>query len=507
MKKVALLILDGWGISNNPTNSAINLAKTPNIDFYEKKYPKTTLSASGLDVGLPDGQMGNSEVGHINLGSGRIIYQNLEKINFSIKNNTFNKNKILQKYFEYSKNNNINVHLIGLVSDGGVHSHINHLNALIDLTQKFKLKKVYIHAFTDGRDANSRSGFFFIKSLICKIKNTTAKIATICGRYYAMDRDKRWDRIKIAYDAMVNKIGEFYENPKIAIEKSYKLGITDEFIKPIIITEKGDPIAQINNGDIVISFNFRTDRTRQITQALSQEDFPIFNLKKLKLHYITMTEYDNKFKNIEVIYSEKPIVNTLGEILEKNKKTQIRIAETEKYPHVTFFFSGGKETKYNGEKRIICESPKNISTYDLKPEMSAFKITNLIIKEINKNPVDFICLNFANADMVGHTGNMNATIKACEVVDKCVGQIVNALFKYYTIFILSDHGNADLLINPDGSPNTQHTTNLVPFILIDYNKKYILKTGRLCDIAPSILSILKIKIPEEMTGNIIVEYK
>lgn len=506
MKRLALLILDGWGISNNPKVSAINLGKTPNMDFFLNKYPNTRLSASGLDVGLPNGQMGNSEVGHINLGAGRIVYQNLVKINLAIEKNTFFKKTVLQECFKYSKIGKRKIHLIGLLSDGGVHSHINHLKALIDAAEINKLNEVYIHAFTDGRDSDPRSGKKFIKDIIEKTKNTKVQLASICGRYYAMDRDKRWERIKVAYDAIVNQVGFFSETPINFMEKLYQEGITDEFIKPIIILKNGYPVTKIEDKDVVICFNFRTDRSRQITEVISQKNFLNFGMKKLNVNYITMTDYDPSYKNIKVIFRENSVINTLGEILEKKHKTQIRIAETEKYPHVTFFFSGGKEERYQGEKRIICQSPKDVPTYDLKPEMAAFDIKNLIIREIHKNPTDFICLNFANADMVGHTGNMQSTIKACEVVDQCVGEVVSvALKSNYTLFILSDHGNSDLMINPDGSPNTQHSNNPVPFIVIDNNKKYKLTPGKLGDIAPSILNILGIEIPQEMTGNIIVQ--
>lgn len=507
MKKVALLILDGWGIASDAKVSAIDLANTPNMDFYIKNYPNTRLSTSGLDVGLPEGQMGNSEVGHMNLGAGRVVYQNLEKINLAIKNGTFSCEKVLLDAFSFAKNNNKKVHLIGLVSDGGVHSHINHLITLINITQEFELERVYIHAFTDGRDCDPQSGKRFIQEIIEKTQHTSVELATICGRYYAMDRDKRWERVKLAYNMMVNQIGIFSNNPIKSILDSYNQGVTDEFIKPIILTKNGNPITKIENGDVVFCFNFRTDRGREITEVLSQKNFPEFKMKKLKLCYITMTEYDQTFKNIQVVYPEKALTNTLGEILEKNKKTQIRVAETEKYPHVTFFFSGGKEKKYYGERRVLCQSPKDVATYDLKPEMAAFDIKERLIKEISKHLPDFICLNFANADMVGHTGNILATIDACEIVDQCVGEIVKSILstKEYTIFILSDHGNSDLMINPDGTPNTQHSNNPVPFIVIDNSERYQLIPGKLADIAPSILNIMKIQIPKEMTGSIIVK--
>jgi 2,3-bisphosphoglycerate-independent phosphoglycerate mutase len=506
MKRVALLILDGWGIAQDKSVSAVDLANTPNMDKLLQEYPNATLSTSGLDVGLPEGQMGNSEVGHMNLGAGRVVYQNLAKINVAIKNNTFSKEKELQKTLTYVKENNKKLHLIGLVSDGGVHSHINHLKALIDATQEFELPQVYIHAFTDGRDCDPKSGKGFIQEIVDYTSNRTAKLASVVGRYYAMDRDKRWERVNEAYQVMVNAVGIKTENPVQEIENSYSQDITDEFIKPVVVTENGNPIAKIENGDVVICFNFRTDRGREITEVLSQKDFTEFGMKKLDLYYVTMTEYDETFQNVEVIYREDLLTKTLGEVLESNNKSQIRIAETEKYPHVTFFFSGGNEKEYNGERRILCQSPKDVATYDLKPEMAAYDIKNAIVKEMNENPADFICLNFANADMVGHTGSIEAAIKACETVDTCVGEVVEAgLNNGYTLFIIADHGNSDLMINPDGTPNTQHTTNPVPFIVVDKNIKFLVSDGKLGDIAPSILSVLGLEIPEEMTGNVIVK--
>ena len=506
MKRVALLILDGWGIAQDKSVSAVDLANTPNMDKLLQEYPNATLSTSGLDVGLPEGQMGNSEVGHMNLGAGRVVYQNLAKINVAIKNNTFSKEKELQKTLTYVKENNKKLHLIGLVSDGGVHSHINHLKALIDATQEFELPQVYIHAFTYGRGCDPKSGKGFIQEIVDYTSNRTAKLASVVGRYYAMDRDKRWERVNEAYQVMVNAVGIKTEDPVREIENSYSQNVTDEFIKPVVVTENGNPIAKIENGDVVICFNFRTDRGREITEVLSQKDFTEFGMKKLDLYYVTMTEYDETFQNVEVIYREDLLTKTLGEVLESNNKSQFRIAETEKYPHVTFFFSGGNEKEYNGERRILCQSPKDVATYDLKPEMAAYDIKNAIVKEMNENPADFICLNFANADMVGHTGSIEAAIKACETVDTCVGEVVEAgLNNGYTLFIIADHGNSDLMINPDGTPNTQHTTNPVPFIVVDKNTKYAVSDGKLGDIAPSILSVLGLEIPEEMTGNVIVK--
>ncbi|MCB9201563.1 MAG: 2,3-bisphosphoglycerate-independent phosphoglycerate mutase [Flavobacteriales bacterium] len=506
MKKTALIILDGWGIAKDKSVSAIDLANTPNMDSYLKNYPNATLSTSGLDVGLPDGQMGNSEVGHMNLGAGRVVYQNLAKINIAIEKNTFSKEEEIQKTFQFAKDNNKKVHFIGLVSDGGVHSHINHLKALIAAADEYGLDNVFVHAFTDGRDCDPKSGKEFIQEIVDYSADKSAKLASIVGRYYAMDRDKRWARVKLAYDVMVNAVGVQTENPVEAIQNSYNEDVTDEFIKPIVVTEKGNPVAKIEEGDVVICFNFRTDRGREITEVLSQKDFEEFGMKKLDLYYVTMTEYDETFKNVHVIYKEDLLHNTMGEVLETNNKTQVRIAETEKYPHVTFFFSGGNEKEYKGERRIMCPSPQDVATYDLKPEMAAYDIKNAIVKDIKENPADFICLNFANADMVGHTGSMEAAIKACEVVDECLGEVVNAgLEQDYALFVIADHGNSDMMKNPDGTPNTQHTTNPVPFVVIDKNKKYEVSDGKLGDIAPSILNVMGIDIPKEMTGNIIVK--
>lgn len=497
------MILDGWGLNPNPETSAIAKANTPFIDSCFTKYPNSTLITYGLDVGLPEGQMGNSEVGHMNLGAGRVVYQNLVRINMAVTDKSFIKEKVLSSEFQFARDNNKKVHFIGLVSDGGVHSHINHLFGLLDAAAEYGLTdNVYIHAFTDGRDCDPHSGKKFIENLIEHTRHSTGKLASIIGRYYSMDRDKRWERIKLAYDLIVKGIGERCINPVDALSKSYAEGITDEFLRPLIVDEAG----VIEEGDVVINFNFRTDRGREITEVLTQKDFDEFGMKKLSIRYITLTNYDKSFQGVQVIYDENEIPNTLGEVLETHGKTQIRIAETEKYPHVTFFFSGGREKEFAGEKRILCPSPKEVPTYDLKPEMSAFEITKHIIPEINQQSADFICLNFANTDMVGHTGVFEAAVQAAETVDHCVESITKtALENNYTILILADHGNADVMVNPDGSPNTQHSTNLVPLILIQNEKKYSLSDGKLGDIAPTILKLLDIPIPEEMTGNILIK--
>ena len=501
-KKVILIIMDGWGLGKVKSSDAIQHAKTPFVSSLYNKYPNSTLITCGEDVGLPDGQMGNSEVGHLNLGAGRIVYQELQRINVAIKTGEFTASPILLAAIDFAKQNNKPLHLIGLVSDGGVHSHTNHLKALTTLCASKGLTNVLIHAFTDGRDTDPKSGLGFLNDLQNHLNISTGKIATVTGRYYAMDRDKRWERVKLAYDGLVNGIAEKTTDILGALKKSYSNNITDEFIKPIANSTIENP--KINDGDAVICFNFRTDRCREITQVLTQTDFPDFGMKKLNLHYTTMTQYDHTYKNVQVVFETDDLKNTLGEILQQNNKTQIRIAETEKYPHVSFFFSGGREKEFTGEKRIMIQSPK-VATYDLQPEMSAYEVTNAIVKEIENNPTDFICLNFANADMVGHTGVWDAVIKAVETVDICVEKVAAAALKQdYAVFILADHGNADYEINEDGSPNTAHTLNLVPFFIVDNNWKGNIKNGKLGDIAPTILTMMGLPIPKEMSGNILI---
>jgi len=500
-KKVILMILDGWGKSPDPKVSAIDNANTPYIDSLYTKYPNAQLRTDGLNVGLPEGQMGNSEVGHMNLGAGRIVYQDLAKINLAVASKTMRIEKPLLDAFHYAKENNKPVHFLGLVSDGGVHSHTSHLRGLIDASQDFGLEKVYVHAFTDGRDVDPKSGIKYIEDLQNYISNTTVKIASVIGRYYAMDRDKRWERIKLAYDLIVNGFGKKALNPILAMKESYENNITDEFVEPVaIVDENNDPIAKIQNDDVVIFFNFRTDRGRELTEALSQKDFHEQNMHKLNLYYVTMTNYDDTYQNVHVIYDKDNLTETLGEVIEKAGKTQIRIAETEKYPHVTFFFSGGREIPFVGETRILRNSPK-VATYDLQPEMSAFELTAALVPELQKGSVDFVCLNFANGDMVGHTGDMQAAIKACEAVDVCVKKVTEtALENDYTTIIIADHGNCETMINPDGSPNTAHTTNPVPIIMVD-NQKINVHNGVLGDIAPTILELMGIEKPTVMTGK------
>ena len=502
-KKTVLIILDGWGLGDTSKSDAIYNANTPFVDSLYTKYPHSELKTFGQYVGLPKGQMGNSEVGHLNIGAGRIVYQDLAKINLSCEDNSIAQMENLKKSFAYAVQNKKPLHLIGLVSDGGIHSHQNHLYKLCQLANKAGVKNVFIHAFTDGRDCDPKSGKGFIKKLEQNLFG--AKIASVCGRYYAMDRDKRWERIKLSYDLMIKAKGEKSQNLQASIQNSYNNGVTDEFIKPLIaVDEKNQPIAQIKEDDAVICFNFRTDRCRQITTVLTQTSFPEFEMDTLNLHYTTLTNYDKTFKNIEVIYDKENIKNTLGEVLEQNKKSQIRIAETEKYPHVTFFFSGGREKEFVGEKRIIVNSPK-VPTYDLQPQMSAPEVTATIISELEKGATDFVCLNFANPDMVGHTGNYNAIVKAIETVDVCTQKVVEAGLKNdYAFLIIADHGNADFAINTDGTPNTSHSTNPVPCFALNtgFNK---IENGKLADIAPTILQIMGIKAPNEMTGKSLIK--
>lgn len=504
-KPAILIIMDGWGHGKVRKADAVALANTPFVSSLYQRYPNSELTACGKLVGLPEGQMGNSEVGHLNIGAGRIVHQELQRINVAVEEGNLAKNKVLLDALKRAKDKNRKLHFIGLVSDGGVHSHINHLKALATIAHEHKLSQVYIHAFTDGRDTDPKSSIGFLKELQKHLDQTTGAIASVTGRYYAMDRDKRWERVKLAYDAMVKGKGKKTKDIFEAIQQSYDDDVTDEFIKPIIHTDDQDqPLATIESGDVVICFNFRTDRCRQITQVLTQEDIPDQDMKKLDLDYITMTEYDKGFKNIPVLFENKDLVMTIGEVLEKADKKQIRIAETEKYPHVTFFFSGGKETEFKGESRIMIPSPK-VATYDLQPEMSAHKVTSALLPEIEKKGADFICLNFANADMVGHTGVWDAVIKAVETVDHCVEQVVTAALKSdYRIFLTADHGNSDFEVNPDGSPNTAHSLNQVPFFIISDDFKGKIKDGKLGDIAPTILHFMDLPIPEEMTGNLLV---
>lgn len=505
-KKVLLIILDGWGLGTVPVADAVNLADTPFFDKVHKEYPSTTLVTFGNEVGLPDGQMGNSEVGHLNIGGGRIVYQDLLKIDNAISDGLLPKNEALQNAIAYANKNGKAIHLLGLLSDGGVHSQIRHLKALCDIFDENQTQ-TYIHAFTDGRDTDPKGGEAYLTDLEEYLKGMEkVEVASICGRYYAMDRDERWERIKLAYDLLTKGEGQKATNLVEAIKKSYEDGVTDEFIKPIVkVNDKNEPVAQIQEGDVVLCFNFRTDRCRQITRALHQENFEEHGMQKMNLHYVTMTEYNKNFKGIDILFKDENLKNTLGEVLEANNKTQLRAAETEKYPHVTFFFSGGREDAFKGEERIIAPSPK-VATYDLQPEMSANELTEKVREALQNKKPDFAVINYANPDMVGHTGVMEAVQIAVETADKCAKQLTEvALENDYSIIIIADHGNADFMINEDGTPNTAHTKNLVPMIFIDSDYRPKLKKGKLGDIAPSILHLMDIDSPKEMTGNVLFE--
>ena len=508
-QKVLLMILDGWGMTQNPEVSAVAQAKTPFMDALPHQYPNAQLLTHGPHVGLPDGQMGNSEVGHMNLGAGRIVYQDLAKINRAVEQGSIDQEPELQKAFDYAIQNGKSIHFLGLLSDGGVHAHVDHLKALIKAAAKAKVPNILVHGFTDGRDVDPKSAPTYVQALQPTLAETGAHLASLIGRYYAMDRDQRWERVKKAYDLLVHGVGQITTDPITALEDSYTKGITDEFIEPMVVqntlADHSDPVdATIKSFDVVIFFNFRTDRGRELTQVLSQTAFEQFDMKPLDLYYCTLTNYDDTFKNIKVVYDKDNLQDTLGETIAKAGKTQIRIAETEKYPHVTFFFNGGRETPFDGENRILCPSPK-VATYDLMPEMSAFEIRDKIMPEIAQENADFICLNFANPDMVGHTGDINAAIKACETVDQCVSEIVPLALEHgYSTLIIADHGNSETMVNPDGSPNTAHTTNPVPLILVDQSIKYI-RSGVLGDIAPTILKLMDLDIPEAMTQSPLID--
>jgi 2,3-bisphosphoglycerate-independent phosphoglycerate mutase len=503
-KKVALLILDGWGLGDQSEADAIFNANTPFFDNCLKKFPNSSLKTYGEHVGLPTGQMGNSEVGHLNIGAGRVVYQDFSRINNAVADNSIAENKTILDAFSYAKANHVAVHFMGLVSDGGVHSHQKHLYKLCELATEKKLTNVFVHAFTDGRDCDPKSGKGHLEKLEKNIANSSAELVSVIGRYYAMDRDNRWERIKLAYDLLLNGTGEKSSDLINSVQNSYQNNLTDEFIQPIVkIDEHGAVKGRIKENDVVICFNYRTDRCREITIALTQENLTEHGMKTIPLYYVTMTNYNKNFKNVHVIYDKENIKNTLGEVLEANNKTQIRIAETEKYPHVTFFFSGGREAEFKGEKRLIAKSP-NVATYDLQPEMSAEEVTQKIIPEIENQTADFICLNFANTDMVGHTGVYSAITAAAEKVDSCVERIVTAgMANNYSFIIIADHGNADFALNADGSPNTAHTINPVPCIIIDKEVSFV-KEGKLADIAPTVLKLLAVNIPQEMTGEILI---
>ena len=500
-KRVVLMILDGWGISPNPAVSAVAQANTPFVDSLSTAAVHNVLHTDGMHVGLPEGQMGNSEVGHVNLGAGRVVYQDLAKINMAVTQDTLKDEAVLKDAFAHAEANNKSVHFLGLVSDGGVHAHINHIEGLLKAAHNAKVPKSYVHAFTDGRDVDPKSGVAFLSQVQEICAATNAHLASVVGRYFAMDRDQRWERVKKAYDLLVHGTGTQTENLAQTMQANYDGGTTDEFIEPIALPENGEVTSsRIKEGDVVIFFNFRTDRGRQLTQALSQMPFPAQDMEPLSLYYVTLTNYDESFKDVNVVYDKENIQQTLGEVLAAAGKKQIRIAETEKYPHVTFFFNGGREEPFDGEERILCPSPK-VATYDLQPEMSAFDIRDAIVPKLKARATDFVCLNFANPDMVGHTGDMAAAIKACETVDACTAEVVAAAKEGgYSVIIIADHGNCDTMINPDGSPNTAHTTNLVPVYLIDNDAKSI-DEGALCDIAPTVLELMGIEQPAAMTAK------
>jgi 2,3-bisphosphoglycerate-independent phosphoglycerate mutase len=500
-RKVLLMILDGWGLGDGSKADVIANMPTPNMDCLAKEYPNSRLFASGEDVGLPDGQMGNSEVGHLNIGAGRVVYQDLVKINRSIELGEIYENKVLKEAFMYAREKGRQVHFMGLMSDGGVHSHDKHLYALCDMTMKYGIEKVFIHAFGDGRDTDPKSGVGYLRNLQEHLKNSNGTIASFIGRYYAMDRDKRWERVKVAFDLLTEGEGSKTNDVVGALKSSYDNGVTDEFVKPIVVVDENDsPVTRIRSDDVVVFFNFRNDRAKELTLALTQRDLPEHGMTTIPLHYCTMTPYDANFRGLKVVYDKSNVDNTLGEILSTNGKKQLRIAETEKYAHVTFFFSGGREDVFEGESRVLIPSPK-VATYDLKPEMSAFEVKKAVIAEMEKDEFDFIALNFANGDMVGHTGIFPAIEKAVTTVDACVGEVVeSAKANNYEVIIIADHGNADNAINKDGSPNTAHSLNPVPLILVS-NKYKKIEEGILADVAPTILKILGISRPEDMTGK------
>ncbi|PID93881.1 MAG: phosphoglycerate mutase (2,3-diphosphoglycerate-independent) [Bacteroidetes bacterium] len=503
-RRVLLMILDGWGQGDGSKSDVITSTPTPNIDRLMDQYPHNTLLTSGENVGLPDGQMGNSEVGHLNIGAGRVVFQDLVKINRACADHSIADNPVLKEAFSYAAKQKKQVHFLGLLSDGGVHSMDTHLYKLCDLTKAYGLKEVFVHALMDGRDTDPHSGLGYMERLEKHLATSNGKVATVTGRYYTMDRDKRWERVKEGYDAMVHGVGKPYISALEAVKASYDEGLTDEFIKPAVMVDEEDkPLTTIRPGDVVFCFNFRTDRLRQITMALTQQDMPEFAMKKIPLHYLTMTRYDDSFQGVHVVYDKENVQETIGEVVAREGYKQLRIAETEKYAHVTFFFSGGREKEFDGEKRILVASPK-VATYDLQPEMSAFEVKDALVKELNAKSVELAVLNFANGDMVGHTGIYPAIEKAVKTVDQCVGEVVDAAkANGYDVMIIADHGNADFAINSDGSPNTAHTTNPVPVILVTSDYEHIEK-GILADVAPTLLKIMGIPQPEAMTGKALV---
>lgn len=506
-QQLMLLILDGWGLAPQPQYSAIDQAHTPFIDGLYQHYPHSRLAASGTAVGLPLGQVGNSEVGHINLGAGRVVDQSLVRINKALASGAWVQNEALCSAFNYAKTHHRAVHLMGLVSDGGVHAHLDHLKALCKAAQQHALDRVWIHAFTDGRDTAPQSALQFLTDLEQHLQATTGQLASIMGRYYAMDRDQRWERTQVAYNALVHGQGKRAQDWHQALQQAYAQGITDEFLLPMLLTDRGGgPKACLVPGDVVICFNFRTDRSRQITHVLTQAERVSSAMEPLELRYLTMTDYDKRFKNVQPLFASAILPDTLGEVLSRAGKTQLRISETEKYPHVTYFFSGGQEAPFPGEERILCPSPQ-VATYDQAPAMAAPALTAQVLPLLERQKTDFICLNFANPDMVGHTGQLVATIQACEIVDQCTAQIVpKAIANHYQVLIVADHGNADQMCDEHGAPHTAHTAHPVPCILIaPQHSPRSLKDGKLADIAPTILHCMGLPIPAAMTGNILID--
>ncbi len=506
-KQTLLMILDGWGIGNGSKADVIASTPTPNWDKLVATYPNSYLLASGENVGLPDGQMGNSEVGHLNIGAGRVVYQDLVKINMACRDNSILKNPEIINAYTYAKKHHKKMHFLGLVSDGGVHSSLEHLFKLLDIAKVYGIDQAYVHCFMDGRDTDPKSGVGYLEQLEKHMKDSSGKIASVIGRYYSMDRDKRWERVKLAYDLLVKGEGSKSTNPIEAVKASYEAGVTDEFIKPVVITDdQGNPTATIEAGDVIVFYNFRNDRAKELTIMLTQEDMPDYGTSIIPLEYYTMTPYDSSFKGMNILFGKNNVDNTLGEYLSNLGMTQLRIAETEKFPHVTFFFSGGREAEYKGEERILIPSPK-VATYDLQPEMSAYGITDALIAELNKKKFDFICLNYANGDMVGHTGVYEAIEKAVATVDECVGKVVEtAVANDYEVIIIADHGNADNAINPDGSPNTAHSLNPVPIVYVTQRPDAAVTNGILADVAPSVCQILDIPQPAEMTGKGLLKF-
>ena len=506
-KKVLLMILDGWGIGNGTKSDVISTMKPAYISAMTEKYPHAQLRTDGENVGLPNGQMGNSEVGHLNIGAGRVVYQDLVKINRACADNSIYQNEEIVKAFEYAKANGVNVHFMGLTSDGGVHSSIEHLYKLAEISKHYGIENTFVHCFMDGRDTDPKSGKGFIADVEANLAKSTGKIASIIGRYYAMDRDKRWERVKVAYDLLVNGVGDAATDMVEAMQRSYDEGVTDEFVKPIVrIDENGEVVGRIKPNDLVIFFNYRNDRAKEITIVLTQQDMPEEGMHTLPLYYCCMTPYDAKFEGLHILFDKENVRNTIGEYVSSLGLSQLRIAETEKYAHVTFFLNGGRETEFDNESRILVASPK-VATYDLQPEMSAYEVKDKLVEALGEQKFDFICLNFANGDMVGHTGIYEAIEKAVKAVDECVADVVEAAkANGYEVVMIADHGNADNAVNEDGTPNTAHSLNPVPIVVVS-DRVAKVENGILADVAPTVLKLMGLEQPKEMTGKALVELK